>query len=96
VKTGFHPAAEAELRAAIAYYEAHVGRLGEAFAIEVERAYSALMEMQGLGERVDPAHRRIPLRRFPYWIIYRSDPNDLTVVAVAHMRRKSGYWRWRK
>jgi plasmid stabilization system protein ParE len=39
--------------------------------------------------------RRAVLKRFPYAVIYRDEPSRLLVVAVAHQRRKPGYWRSR-
>ncbi len=49
----FHPAADAELRAAVAFYERRVAGLGEDFLTEVERVCSRLSEYQSLGPRLD-------------------------------------------
>jgi mRNA-degrading endonuclease RelE of RelBE toxin-antitoxin system len=38
---------------------------------------------------------RCPLLRFPYRIIYEVRENELVVLAVAHDRRRPGYWRRR-
>ncbi len=32
------------------------------------------------------------LRRFPYMIVYLVDPDEIFIVAVAHVRRLPGYW----
>ncbi len=34
--------------------------------------------------------RRRLVRRFPFGVLYRSDPEE--IVIVAHLRRKPGYW----
>jgi|ERR1039457_6713321 plasmid stabilization system protein ParE len=39
--------------------------------------------------------RRFVLHRFPFSIIYLDDPGKLSVVAVAHSKRKPGYWKVR-
>jgi hypothetical protein len=39
--------------------------------------------------------RRLVLRRFPFSIIYLDDPDVLSIVAVAHSKRKPGYWKTR-
>jgi len=39
--------------------------------------------------------RRILLRRFPYQIVYRLKPDGIVVVAVAHLKRRPGYWKSR-
>lgn len=37
--------------------------------------------------------KRVQMRRFPFWVVYRILPEEIHVVAVAHQRRKPGYWR---
>jgi plasmid stabilization system protein ParE len=91
-KAGFHPAAATELRAAASYYEARVAKLGEELIAEVERATGLLTEYPSLGSRCDAQHRRFDLRRFPFALIYRADRSRITIVAVAHTKRRPGYW----
>ena len=37
--------------------------------------------------------RRAPVKRFPYHVIYLELNGEIRVLAVAHDRRKPGYWR---
>lgn len=39
--------------------------------------------------------RRYLLKRFPYLVVYRETATGLQVIAVAHAKRKPGYWRHR-
>jgi hypothetical protein len=39
--------------------------------------------------------RRVPVRRFPFFVIYRERDEDLQIIAVAHQSRRPGYWRSR-
>lgn len=39
--------------------------------------------------------RRYLLKRFPYLVVFRQIDDKIQVVAVAHGRRKPGYWRER-
>ena len=94
-QVGFHPAASLELRESAAYYESHVEGLGEEFIAEVERACSLLVRHPALGARYDLRHRRVLLRRFPYALIYRVHEAELTIIAVAHTKRRPGYWQAR-
>jgi hypothetical protein len=41
----------------------------------------------------DETHRFVMLRRFPYSLVYRSQPDRVDIIAVAHSRRASGYWK---
>ena len=96
MKVEFHRAAAEELRAAAIFYEDRVPGLGEQFLTEVEHACSRVGEHQALGPRLDPQHRRLGLRRFPFALIYRITTSKVQIVAVAHDRRKPGYWKQRK
>jgi plasmid stabilization system protein ParE len=40
-------------------------------------------------------HHRV-LKRFPYAVFYEVWGNTVTVLAIAHHRRKPGYWRTSK
>jgi toxin ParE1/3/4 len=92
MKIEFFPAAEQELIEASEYYEARLQGLGNDFLLEVERLSAVLAELPSLGEKLDSIHRRVPLRRFPYALIFRRDTDFIRVVAVAHRRRKPRYW----
>ncbi len=45
---------------------------------------------------VDKVHWECPVRRFPFRIIYRVVGDRIVVVAVAHAKRRPGYWKHRK
>jgi hypothetical protein len=51
-----------------------------------------------IGERPEAAPpyvgntRRFLLRRFPFFVVYRVYNGYVQVVAVAHARRRPGYW----
>ena len=39
--------------------------------------------------------RRVVLRRFPYFIVFFDWQDEIYVVAVAHAKRRPGYWKRR-
>ena len=39
--------------------------------------------------------QRVLLRRFPFFLVYRVRDERVEIVAVAHARRRPGYWRRR-
>lgn len=92
MKIEFFPAAADELIEAADFYEADARGLGREFVLEVERAIAVLIELPSLGEKLDEIHRRLPLRRFPYALIFRRDASVIRVVAVSHRRRRPRYW----
>ena len=92
----FHPEAEAEMVAAAEFYEARSAGLGIDFIAEVERATRALAIYSRIGHRFSRRLRRILMPRFPYGLLYRVETERIFVVAVAHTRRRPGYWRHRE
>ena len=42
--------------------------------------------------RCDERDQFVTLRRFPYSLIYRCEGEAAEVVAVAHEKRRTGYW----
>jgi len=91
----FHPEAEAEFFAAARFYEAEAPGLGMDFVIEVRSATRMLARNPKLGHRFSRGTHRFLVRRFPYGLLYRVEPDHLFIVAVAHVRRRPGYWRQR-
>lgn len=92
-------AAEEEQLAAARWYEEQRDGLGLRFISEVERVSDLIAERPGIGapwtySKVPEGVRRFPLRSFPYHVVYVEEPR-LLIVAVAHMKRRPGYWRAR-
>ena len=92
---GFHPEAAQEAEAAVLWYAKRSLRAAERFVEELEIAVAAITEAPDRWSRFDGESRRIPLRRFPYLVIYRTLQDGIQVLAVAHGRRRPGYWRSR-
>jgi plasmid stabilization system protein ParE len=90
-----HPEAVAEARAARAWYQERSASTAEAFLAELDHAVA----MIGASPLRYPAHahgtRRFVMRRFPFSVVYRVLDDDVLIVAVAHGRRRPGYWRAR-
>jgi plasmid stabilization system protein ParE len=88
----FHPAA-AEYEEALCWYAERSSQAAEAFD---EAVWQALREIELAPHRwplVDGCHRiKLLLKKYPYHIVYLVDDGTLTVIAVAHHRRKPGYW----
>jgi plasmid stabilization system protein ParE len=95
VKVGFHPAAARELIETSTFYDNEVPGLGERFIAEVERVVSLVAERPNIGQEIEKGRRRIVLARFPYSLIYSTESNDVWILAVAHQRRRPGYWHGR-
>jgi len=88
-------AASDEFAAAIRWYEERRLGLGGEFYDRVVDAIATLEAQPDIGSMVggDPKTRRILLHGFPYQIVYRLRPAEIVVVAVAHLKRRPGYWK---
>lgn len=91
----FLPDAEQEMLQAAVYYESQSSGLGIDYLSEVERDVQAIKESPMTWPIVEGELRRRLVRRFPFGILYRIDPEEIVIIAVAHLRRKPGYWRER-
>lgn len=85
--------AEYELIESARYYAQEANaELGQAFLSEFERSIDLLLEHPKFGAVWRGVTRRLPLRRFPYSIIYELRDEEVRVLAVAHQRRRPGFW----
>ena len=91
-----HPDATAEARAAFLWYFERNPSAANAFIAELDQA---VREIRNAPERW-PRHlqgtRKFLFRRFPYSVIYRITDAAIQVIAVAHQRRRPGYWKTRQ
>lgn len=90
-----HPEAVAEAQAAAHWYRERSASAAHAFLTELDRAIEKIAEDPGIWTRYVGGTQRFVLRRFPFSLIYRLVSNRIEVVAIAHGRRKPGYWKKR-
>ena len=80
MRVKLHPDARAELRAARNWYYERSPLSAFAFAQTVTFPLAA------------HGTRKFVLQRFPFNIFYRTRENEIVIVAVAHQKRRPGYW----
>jgi toxin ParE1/3/4 len=88
-----HAQADAEMRVATAYYEGQRKGLGRAFRQEFAKAITRIQRTpQAWLLLDDQGTRKHRLRRFPYTIYYVELDQTIWIAAVAHQKRRPGYW----
>jgi plasmid stabilization system protein ParE len=93
VKLQLHFQARQELEAAAAWYENERPGLGDEFIEELSDAFSTIETSPKTWPVVRPSGlRRFLLSRFPYSIVYAVGDEYIRVYAVAHQKRRPGYW----
>ena len=90
-------AAQAELEEAQAYYlQRATPGIAAAFVADYEHGARRILQFPQTGTPVSPRLRALPMRHFPYSIIYHATADAITIRAVAHQRRRPGYWGGRR
>ena len=88
----FDPEARSEFLDAVEYYEDCQRGLGRHFRYLVESATKKISEAPFIYRILKVPFRRYLLPKFPYSIIYSIEPDHIRIIAVAHNKRKPGYW----
>lgn len=78
------------------YYETASRGLGQEFLDDLQRTVDALREYPSLGRPAGRGLRQAAFQRFPFLLIYAHQLDDIIVVAVAHQKRRPGYWQSRR
>ena len=88
------PDAEAELQSAAIWYEEKRRGLGIELVAIVDQALQAVLENPEACPvwRPNSPYRKRPLKRFPYVLFFSVDSAMVELVALAHTKRRPGYW----
>lgn len=88
--------ARLEFLAEVAFYEEVQRGLGEKFNLAVEAATQLAATFPMAGTPWMHSTRRVFPKNFPFSVVYRVEPGEIVVFAVAHFSRRPAYWRDRK
>jgi toxin ParE1/3/4 len=93
VNHAIHPEADAEFAEAVRYYAEINPQLGVRFYLEIERLIRAICDQPDRFFQFSPPARRALSHEFPYAVVFLKQSERIWIVAVAHSKRKPGYWR---
>jgi plasmid stabilization system protein ParE len=85
-------AAEAELREAVAFYEAAENGLGARFLDEVEAVVARIRANPEAWAPISPRTRRCRTHRFPFGLFYQIMTDEILIVSVMDLRRDPRRW----
>ena len=91
----FHPEAVSDAKAAFIWYAQRNHGAAEAFLREVDRGVEKIERNPFARAEFRPGFRRYLFRRFPFSLVYMIHEDTIHVIAVAHARRRPGYWKTR-
>ena len=93
MKFFFHPDANAELEAAVEYYEKRKPGLGLEFAEEIYATIARIIAYPDAWSLLSMNTRRCLTNRFPFGLIYQLRTNSICIIAVANLHQRPNYWK---
>lgn len=89
--------AKRDLREATSWYAERDADVARRFTDEVGRTLELIERFPLTGAPVpgveDRNVRRLPVHNFPYHVVFIALSDRVSVLAIAHDRRKPGYWK---
>lgn len=92
MRARFLKPAEAEVDEAVAYFDAQRPGLGERFENDLADAVDFVKQHPFSGKRLSQSVRKFGFSTFRYNLIYAVEEHEVVIIAVAHHRRRPGYW----
>ena len=88
----FHPEAEAEADAGFEYYWIKSPEAAFNFDAALRAAYAKLRKTPKACAPYLHGTRRALLDRYPYFVVFRERSRNVEIIAIAHAKRRPGYW----
>jgi toxin ParE1/3/4 len=95
VELELHPQVVREARAIRLWYRRRSPAAAIGFIAELDRAVDAILRGPDVYAEYLHGTRRYVMQRYPFSVIFRSRPSSILVVAIAHSKKRPGYW-WRR
>jgi len=90
-----HTLAWREVEEADVWYLSRNYDISVEFLSDLDAALEAIAEAPQRWPKYLHGTRRFVMQRFPFSVVYLDDPELITIVAVAHSKRRPGYWKGR-
>jgi plasmid stabilization system protein ParE len=91
----WHPAAKLEAQEIIRWYSERNPDAAAEFSLELDKTVGRILESPRRFLRLDSNLRRALFKTYPYAVIFRDNEEEILILAIAHGKRRPGYWRKR-
>lgn len=95
MRHAFHPEALLEFEEAVQFYKERGRKLGQRFAKEIRATITKTVATPDRWRVLEQDVRLCRARVFPYAVLYTIEADYILIVAIAHGKRRPGYWRHR-
>jgi plasmid stabilization system protein ParE len=93
MRIDFHPEATSELEESANWYGERSRVAERGFLLGVESAIRKVENDPKRFPHLDARHQACSVEAYPFQIIFRDDGGRIFIIAVAHAKRRPGYWR---
>jgi plasmid stabilization system protein ParE len=87
--------ARADFDESMDWYAERSERAAEGFAIAVEEALAKIVADPERFPLTTRGCRYCNLKRYPFRVVFDQTATHIAVIAIAHAKRRPGYWHWR-
>lgn len=91
----FTPRAESEFIDALVLHESKWKKKGRNLYREFDEVFENIGARPDRYPIFDSRNRKAVLAKCPYCVIYRVRPDVIWIIAIAHHKRKEGFWKRR-
>ena len=91
-KLSFHPDAESEVLGSFQWYAKRDLEAADAFQDAIEQTGRLIQRNPAAWPSYLYGTQKCVIKHFPFMIVFRVHGNSIQIIAVAHQRRKPGYW----
>ncbi len=92
MRISFHPLAESDIIEAVDWYLERDSQAAERFADAVDAAVAKIASRPDRYPFWDARHQFLLLRRFPFYVAYRVEAENLYVIAIRHTALGEADW----
>jgi len=85
MKVSYSSSALEDLRSCVEYYSEKSSVIAGAFLQEIDTAVELISESPQMGSPLKGGNRRLILRRFPYFLIYRIEAERAFILAIGNI-----------
>ena len=89
-------AAREEFDEALDWYAERSTGAAIGFAAEIDAAIEKIAADPGRFPKTFADCQRCSVNRYPYCVVFYRDRDEVVIVAIAHAKRRPGYWRSRR
>jgi plasmid stabilization system protein ParE len=88
----YHPAASDEIDKAYIWYAVRSAQAADGFYEELFFAIKGVRQQPSLFPKYVHGTRLAVLDHYPFSVVFRELPREIQIIAVAHAKRRPGYW----